>query len=98
LAQHIFFDGLLDISLSKVRQVRNMLGHLMDLSSSRTWREERAVDQFVVSGGVVLESPPITGEVPEQQLIESPSAREPHYKPERASSRPAEAFLKKRNG
>jgi len=38
---------------------------------SKTWREERAVDRFLVSKGVVLESPAITGEVPEQQLTET---------------------------
>jgi len=38
---------------------------------SKTWREERAVDRFLVSKGVVLESPAITGEVPEQQLPET---------------------------
>jgi len=38
---------------------------------SKTWREERAVDRFLVSKGVVLKSPAITGEVPEQQLTET---------------------------
>jgi len=33
------------------------------------------MDRFVVSRGVVLESPAITGEVPEQQLHKTPSAR-----------------------
>jgi len=32
------------------------------------------VDRFVVSRGVVLESPAITGEVPEQQLPKTPDA------------------------
>jgi len=41
---------------------------------SRTWREGRAVDRFVVSRGVVLETPVITGEDPEQQLPKTPSA------------------------
>jgi len=43
-----------------------------------TWHEERAVVPFVVSKGVVLESSAITGEVPEQQMTEDPSARKPH--------------------
>jgi len=37
--------------------------------------EGRAVDRFVVSRGVGLESPAITGEVPEQQLPKTLSAR-----------------------
>jgi len=44
-----------------------------------TWREGPAFDRFGVSRGVVLaQSPAITGEVAEQQLTETPSAREPH--------------------
>jgi len=58
----------------------------------RTYREGRAVDRFVVSRCVVLETPAITGEVPEQQPNKTPSAREPHYQTERASSRPLKAF------
>jgi len=50
---------------------------------SRTWRQGRAVDRFVLSRDIVLGSPPITAEVPEQQPIEAPSAREPHYQPEK---------------
>jgi len=42
---------------------------------SRTWREGRAVDRFVVSRGVGLEIPAITGEVPEQQQPKTSSAR-----------------------
>jgi len=38
---------------------------------SKIWREERVVDRFLVSKGVVLESPAITGKVPEQQLTET---------------------------
>jgi len=53
----------------------------------RSWREERAVDRFVVSRDVVLESPAAIGEVPEQKLTESPSARE-----QTTRSRPVEAF------
>jgi len=37
------------------------------------------VDRFAVSKGVRLESPEITGEVPEQQPLNSPSARTPSY-------------------
>jgi len=49
----------------------------------------------VVSRGVVLEIPAITVEVREQHPNETPSAREPHYQPERASSRPVEAFKRR---
>jgi len=41
---------------------------------SRTWRDGRAVDRFVVSRGGRLESPAITGELPEQQ---PPNSRVP---------------------
>jgi len=37
------------------------------------------VDRFAVSRGVRLESPAITGEVPDQQPPNSPSARTPSY-------------------
>jgi len=37
------------------------------------------VDRFAVSRGVRLESPAISGEVPEQQPPNSPSARTPSY-------------------
>jgi len=52
---------------------------------SRSWRNERAVDRFVVLKGVILESPAVTGEVHEQKPTEIPSAREPHYQPEEAT-------------
>jgi len=46
---------------------------------SRTWRDGQAVDRFVVSRGGRLESPAITGEVPEQRSPNSPSARTTRY-------------------
>jgi len=39
----------------------------------------------VVSRGVVLESPAINGDVPEQQLPRTPSAKMPNYQSGRAS-------------
>jgi len=39
--------------------------------------EGRAVHRFAVSRGLVLESPAITGEVPEQQLTETSSVKLP---------------------
>jgi len=55
---------------------------------NKTRRKGQAAYQFVVLRGVVLKSPAITGEVQEQELTETPSVREPHYQPKRASSRP----------
>jgi len=52
----------------------------------------RAVDRLVVSRGVVQESPAITGEDSEQESTKTPSARKPHYQPERKSSRPVETL------
>jgi len=57
----------------------------------------------MVSRSVVLKSPAITGDVPQQQTSRNskcpatandwnPEVREPHYQPERASSRLVEAF------
>jgi len=61
---------------------------------SRTWREWRTVDRLVGSKSVVLESPAITGKVPEQQPTKTPIARKPLYQPERGSSR-VEAFKRR---
>jgi len=49
------------------------------------------VDRFAVLRGVGLESPAITGEVPEHQPPKSPSARTPSELSGRASERPVEA-------
>jgi len=49
---------------------------------SRTWRDGRVVDRFVVSRGGRLESPAITGEVPEQQSPNFPSVRKTRYRSE----------------
>jgi len=77
---------------SRNRELESCLNPVCLARLSRTCREERAVDRFEVSRSVVLESPAIIGEVPEQQLTKTPSAREPHFQPERESSRPVEAF------
>jgi len=45
--------------------------------------------------GVVLKSAAVTVEVPEQQMTETSSARKPHYKPGRMSSRPFEVFKRR---
>jgi len=49
----------------------------------------------VVLRGVSQESPAITGEVPEQQLPKTPSARASNYQSGRASDRPVEAFKRR---
>jgi len=67
--------------------------HNVPCPTEQDWRKGRVVDRFIVSRGVVLESPAVIGKVSEHELTETPRAKESHYQQGRTDSLPVDRSL-----